>query len=322
MRKTVLYIAMSLDGYIADENGDVGWLEGYSGIEGSWEALMQRTDTVFMGRRTYDQITNELSPSQWVYADRQTFVFTHRPLPSCENICFTERSPIALLDELQAQEGKDIWICGGAQIIRTLMEDDRIDVYQLTILPVLLGAGIPLFERLMDPCRLRLIETTVQGDVVELRYGRSFHICRMQPSQLERVASIWLSGNEQAHAFLPAGFWRSLYPQVKEQLAQAEIYVCEQKGTVCGFIGMRETRIEGLFVDAGCRGQGVGSALLADVKKRRDVLRLQVYRQNVRALAFYRRFGFVVVEEHVDPMSGEMEYVMEWRKNKSEKSIR
>ncbi|MFR9254817.1 MAG: GNAT family N-acetyltransferase [Merdibacter sp.] len=85
-----------------------------------------------------------------------------------------------------------------------------------------------------------------------------------------------MSGNEQAHAFLPAGFWRSLYPQVKEQLAQAEIYVCEQKGTVCGFIGMRETRIEGLFVDAGCRGQGVGSALLADVKKRRDVLRLRV----------------------------------------------
>ena len=152
---------MSLDGYIADENGGVGWLDGYSGIEGSWKALMQRTDTVFMGRRTYDQITNELSPSQWVYADRQTFVFTHRPLPSCENICFTERSPIALLDELQAQEGKDIWICGGAQIIRTLMEDDRIDVYQLSIVPVLLGAGIPLFERPMDPCRLRLIETTV-----------------------------------------------------------------------------------------------------------------------------------------------------------------
>ena len=184
MRKTVLYIARSLDVYIADENGGVCWLDGYSGIEGSWEALMQRTDTVFMGRRTYDQITNELSPSQWVYADRQTFVFTHRPLPSCENICFTERSPIALLDEQQAQEGKDIWICGGAQIIRTLMEDDRIDVYQLTILPVLLGAGIPLFERLMDPCRLRLIETTVQGDVVELRYGRSFHICSMHPSQL------------------------------------------------------------------------------------------------------------------------------------------
>ena len=59
MRKTVLYIAMSLDGYIADENGGVGWLDGYSGIEGSWKALMQRTDTVFMGRRTYDQITNE-----------------------------------------------------------------------------------------------------------------------------------------------------------------------------------------------------------------------------------------------------------------------
>lgn len=109
---------------------------------------------------------------------------------------------------------------------------------------------------------------------------------------------------------------------MKEQLAQAEIYVWEQKGTVCGFIGMRETRIEGLFVDAGWRGQGVGSALLADVKKRRDVLRLQVYLQNVRALAFYRRFGFVVVEEHVDPMSGEMEYVMEWRKNEDEKSIR
>ena len=132
MRRIVLYIAMSLDGYLADPAGDVDWLTGQDPSwegDGGYSDFVRTVDTVILGRRTYDQITNELSPSQWVYADRQTFVFTHRPLPSCENICFTERSPIALLDELQAQEGKDIWICGGAQIIRTLMEDDRIDVY-------------------------------------------------------------------------------------------------------------------------------------------------------------------------------------------------
>ena len=172
MRKTILYIAMSLDGYIADENGGVGWLDGYSGIEGSWEALMQRTDTVFMGRRTYDQITNELSPSQWVYADRQTFVFTHRPLPSCENICFTERSPIALLDELQAQEGKDIWICGGASTAGQLMKEGMIDRYHISIIPTLLGSGIRLFDSLKGQTKLKLVRSQVYNGIAELVYER------------------------------------------------------------------------------------------------------------------------------------------------------
>ena len=84
MRNVILYIAMSLDGYLADANGGVAWLDGDGSDSlhpGSYEAFSETVDTVLMGYRTYRQIVTELSPETWPYCGKTTYVWTHRELP-------------------------------------------------------------------------------------------------------------------------------------------------------------------------------------------------------------------------------------------------
>lgn len=143
MRKTVLYIGMSLDRYIADPNGGVGWMNGQeeSAENGdSYENFIKTVDTVIMGWNTYHQITTELSAGEWVYEGLTSWVITHRTAEEGEKatespVLFTDRSPCDLVKELKKEEGKNIWICGGADIVRQLMEEDLIDVYHVSILP-------------------------------------------------------------------------------------------------------------------------------------------------------------------------------------------
>lgn len=85
MSKVVLYIAMSLDGFIAKEDGDVAWLEGQETGQpelGSYPEFIQTVDTVILGYTTYQQIVEELSPNEWPYKGKQTYVLTHKELES------------------------------------------------------------------------------------------------------------------------------------------------------------------------------------------------------------------------------------------------
>ena len=110
---------MSLDGYIADENGGVDWLSGQDPedkSESSYPEFVQSIDTVIMGWETYHQVITELSPSEWVYEELMTYVITHREEASSEKIRFIHESPSALIRNLKEMDGKDIWICGGASI--------------------------------------------------------------------------------------------------------------------------------------------------------------------------------------------------------------
>ena len=110
MRKTVLYMAMSLDGYIADRNGKVDWLMGQDAHmenDDGYEAFVREMDTIIMGWETYHQVVTELSPGEWVYNDLQSYVITHRKCQSTANITFTSTEPCALVEELGKREGKD-----------------------------------------------------------------------------------------------------------------------------------------------------------------------------------------------------------------------
>ena len=112
MRETVLYIGMTLDGYIADCDGGVGWMGGQDPTDesaGSYPEFLHTVDTVMMGRNTYHQIVTELSPEEWVYAGLRSYVITHRPQPDADGIIFTNESPGALVDRLKVQPGRDIW---------------------------------------------------------------------------------------------------------------------------------------------------------------------------------------------------------------------
>ncbi|MGF0032252.1 dihydrofolate reductase family protein [Bariatricus sp. SGI.154] len=175
MRKVILYIAISLDGYIADKNGKVDWLNEYGSdedMEGAdgYSLFLKKVDTVVMGYNTYHQIVTELSPEQWVYEGLKSYVITHNKIPSNSEIMFVNSSPGDLIKNLKKESGKDIWICGGANIINQLMQEELIDRFHISVIPTILGNGIKLFDEIDNEVKLDFVQTRSGNGIVELVY--------------------------------------------------------------------------------------------------------------------------------------------------------
>ncbi len=137
MRKIVLYIAMSLDGYIADKNGGIDWLNGQeenASLPDTYSRFIRNVDTV--------------------------------------KIQFTAQDPCILAKRLRKEPGKNIWICGGADIVRQLMRENLIDVYHICIIPVILGDGIRLFNQTANHINLKLTDNLTYNGITELVYER------------------------------------------------------------------------------------------------------------------------------------------------------
>ncbi|MFD0717087.1 dihydrofolate reductase family protein [Paenibacillus sp. GCM10027626] len=168
-RPVVLYIATSLDGYIARENGDIDWLyeaegEGDSGYSEFYETI----DTVLMGNKTYEH-TFELA-DQFPYPDKKCYVFSrseHEPSP---HVTFVTGDVPEFFEDLKEQEGSKIWIVGGAEIFDVLLKSNLVDEFIITITPTILGNGIPLFKKDNPELKLFLVETKRFGQMVQLHY--------------------------------------------------------------------------------------------------------------------------------------------------------
>lgn len=174
-RRVILYIAMSLDGYIADRDGGVDWLTGHGQEDedvDSYSEFIKSVDTVVMGWNTFYQVRTVLSPEEWAYAGLTSYVVTHREKKSAEDIRFTKEHPGELVERLKKEPGKDIWICGGAQIVQQLTEKNMIDVFHIAVIPVILGSGIRLFGDLKNELRLKLLGTQRYNGITELIYTR------------------------------------------------------------------------------------------------------------------------------------------------------
>ena len=173
MKKISLFIAMSLDGYIADSKGSVNWLTGQGNDDNPIDAyseFVRDIDTVIMGWNTYHQIVTELSPDEWVYDDFKTYVVTHKPKTSSDKICFVNENPVELIKKLREENGKGIWICGGANLIQQLVQEDIIDCYYITVIPTILGSGIRLLEKTDHEIKLRLLKTQSYDGMTDLIY--------------------------------------------------------------------------------------------------------------------------------------------------------
>ena len=174
-RKVVLYIATSIDGYIADKDGKVGWLGGhdtkYKGDYG-YQEFIKTVDTVIMGMTTYNQLITVLSPNEWVYKDMRCYVFTHQIMPENENVNFISGDIMELIQDLKKQEGKNIWICGGANIINQMVTKNMIDEYYITIMPVILGGGISLFTGNNPGRLLKMEHLSEENGVIQVSYSR------------------------------------------------------------------------------------------------------------------------------------------------------
>ena len=176
VREVVLYIAMSLDGFIADKNGQVSFLQGDgsdSTHQGSYQTFLSTIDTIIMGYKTYDQVIRELSPNQWPYEGLKSYVVTHRNIENLEHIEFYHKDLEELIKQLKKEDGKNIWICGGANLIKQLMNMDLIDTYHITVIPALIGQGIKLFQSTKINQRLKLQSSLSYNGMVDLVYKKS-----------------------------------------------------------------------------------------------------------------------------------------------------
>ena len=135
----------------------------------------------------------------------------------------------------------------------------------------------------------------------------------LQKADINRVADIWLDTNLKAHSFISAQYWESNYELVKEMLSQAEVYVYEDGQKIQGFIGLSDKYIEGIFVSEKMQSLGIGKLFLNYINDRKDVLHLNVYQKNIRAIHFYQREGFEIQCEGLDEATGEKDYVMIWQ---------
>jgi len=171
-REVVLYIAMSLDGYIAREDGALDWLPQAGGEDFGYGAFIEGVDTVVMGRTTFEQIINELSPDVWPYAGKRCLVATSRKHAPDGRAEFIGGDITKAVGEIQNTPGKNIWLVGGSKLAAAFIRKDMIDAYIITVVPVILGGGIPLFT---DGAQadLKLESVKKIGDMAQLRYGRA-----------------------------------------------------------------------------------------------------------------------------------------------------
>ena len=169
--KIVLYIAMSLDGYIAKEDGSIEWLENTGGDEVSgYLDFYETIDTIIMGRKTYDQI---LTFGEWVYKGKDTYVLTSdiSRVPEKPNIEFRNDEIEDLTTELKQKSKSNIWLLGGAETVNAFLEKKLIDEYRIAIVPVILGTGIPLFTSGAEE-NLDFKQVTEYDGIVELKYEK------------------------------------------------------------------------------------------------------------------------------------------------------
>jgi dihydrofolate reductase len=171
-RSVVLYITASLDGFIADENGGIDWLQGAEGEDYGYAQFYAGIGAVLMGSKTYEQVIG--FDIDFPYADKPCYVFTsHANLPkAADTVEFVADDPAGFVRRLVDGPGKPLWACGGARLITALWNHGLIDEVDLFVQPVVLGAGIPLLLSEHAQRRLALRSARgMAGDLVELRYS-------------------------------------------------------------------------------------------------------------------------------------------------------
>lgn len=176
-RKVIVYIATSADGYIARPDGDVDWLNRRPrNVDYGMRAFYPTIDTILWGRKTYDWVLNYFAKSgkkTGMFDERlANYVFSRKPPKrGAPGVKFVSEPVKAFAQRLRRTPGKHIWMMGGGQLIASFLDAGEIDEFDIHVIPVFIGEGIPLVEpRHRDvPLRLRSSRKYPDG-VVRLRY--------------------------------------------------------------------------------------------------------------------------------------------------------
>lgn len=171
--KTSVYIATSVDGFIAREDGSVDWLSPENNIneDYGYQAFMHSVDALVMGRNTFDMI---LSHDVWPYGEKPVIILTSRPLEIPKSIINTvstlSGSPNEIIKELTKQNYEHLYIDGG-KTIQEFIKADLIQTLNITKIPILIGSGIPLFTKIPQDIKLQHLKTiTYENGFVQSKY--------------------------------------------------------------------------------------------------------------------------------------------------------
>ena len=170
-RRVILYIAMSLDGYIARENGDISWLSLVEklGEDYGYSKFIQKIDTMIMGRKTYEKVI--AFGIEFPHKDKKCYVISRTKTGEDENVEYYSGSLEKLITGLKNKEGNDIFVDGGAEIANELIKINMIDEFIISIIPIFLGNGVRLFKDGRPEQNLKLIDSTkFPTGLVQLRY--------------------------------------------------------------------------------------------------------------------------------------------------------
>lgn len=169
-RKLVLFIASSLDGYIATKDESLEWLfnvegEGDNGISEFYNTV----DTVLMGKKTYNWLI-EQDMEEFPYKDKECYVFTRSETEDTEDVSFVNDDITDFVNKLKKQDGERIWLVGGGELLHFFIQENMVDEFIITVAPRIIGNGISLFREGDQQLNLSLKGMRNFNQFVELHY--------------------------------------------------------------------------------------------------------------------------------------------------------
>ena len=170
MRKVVLNLAVSLDGYIAGLNGEYDWC--FTDQDYGLKKFLSRIDSTLMGRKTFEVL---LEQGTETFEELNNFVFS-KTLNNTysDKVTIVKKDAAAFIKKLKQQQGKDLWLFGGSELIKNFLEENLIDELILSVHPVSLGDGIPLFQKLSERKKWQFVSCkSYSTGLVQLHYEQA-----------------------------------------------------------------------------------------------------------------------------------------------------
>ena len=153
MRRVKLFVAMSLDGFIAGPNEEIDWL--FTDQDYGLSKFYKSVDTVLIGRKTYDFMLRHGKKS---YKGKENYVFSRsQKVSDSPDVKYVSQGPAKFVRQIRQSKGKDIWLVGGGELFAYLLNRGQVDDIILAVHPTVLGKGIALFPQRSNPVKLKLV---------------------------------------------------------------------------------------------------------------------------------------------------------------------
>jgi dihydrofolate reductase len=173
-RKVILYISMSLDGYVAAKDNSLEFLSMVEkeGEDYGYNDFVKSVDAVIIGRKTYEKVIS--MGYEYPHIDKDVYILTRTAKPSIGNFKFYSGNLTLLVYDLKKQPGKNIYCDGGAEIANELMKNNLVDEFIISVIPILLGDGIKLFNDGRPELKLELLSSKqFDKGLAQLHYKRA-----------------------------------------------------------------------------------------------------------------------------------------------------